>query len=207
MIELRSWVAGPFVNNVYLLVDPARREAIVVDPGLECEDILETCEREALRVTHLVNTHGHVDHTAGNALFRRRTGAPLLSPSADLPLIEAIPQQARLFGLRADPSPVPDRFLEDGDTISFGGETIRVLHTPGHTPGGICLHWGSTLLAGDTLFQGSIGRTDLWGGDYETLITSIRTRLLVLPDETDVYPGHGPATTIGRERESNPFLQ
>jgi glyoxylase-like metal-dependent hydrolase (beta-lactamase superfamily II) len=199
-------MVGPLQSNSYLLADEVTREAALFDPGMESEPVADILARERLTVTAIVNTHGHFDHVFGNAYFKAKTGAPLLMHRADLDLVKRLEEQSLYFGFRATPSPPPDRFLEEGDEVRVGGIRLRVRHTPGHSPGGICLVTDGTAFVGDTLFAGSIGRTDLPGGSAETLLTSIREKLLTLPDDTVIYPGHGPATTIGHERRHNPFL-
>jgi len=199
-------MVGPLQSNSYLLADEVTREAALFDPGMESEPVADVLARERLTVTAIINTHGHFDHVFGNAYFKAKTGAPLLMHRADLDLVKRLEEQSLYFGFRATPSPPPDRFLEEGDEVRVGGIRLRVLHTPGHSPGGICLVTDGTAFVGDTLFAGSIGRTDLPGGSAETLLTSIREKLLTLPDDTVIYPGHGPATTIGHERRHNPFL-
>jgi glyoxylase-like metal-dependent hydrolase (beta-lactamase superfamily II) len=199
-------MVGPLQSNSYLLADEVTGEAALFDPGMESEPVADVLARERLTVTAIINTHGHFDHVFGNAYFKAKTGAPLLMHRADLDLVKRLEEQSLYFGFRATPSPLPDRFLEEGDEVRVGGIRLRVLHTPGHSPGGICLVTDGTAFVGDTLFAGSIGRTDLPGGSAETLLTSIREKLLTLPDDTVIYPGHGPATTIGHERRHNPFL-
>jgi glyoxylase-like metal-dependent hydrolase (beta-lactamase superfamily II) len=199
-------MVGPLQSNSYLLADEVTREAALFDPGMESESVADILARERLIVTAIINTHGHFDHVFGNAYFKAKTGAPLLMHRADLDLVKRLEEQSLYFGFRATPSPPPDRFLEEGDEVRVGGIRLRVLHTPGHSAGGICLVTDGTAFVGDTLFAGSIGRTDLPGGSAETLLTSIREKLLTLPDDTVIYPGHGPATTIGHERRHNPFL-
>jgi glyoxylase-like metal-dependent hydrolase (beta-lactamase superfamily II) len=203
---LRHYERGPFQNNVYLLEDAELRHAWVVDPSMDSDVVLEEIERRRLDLKVILNTHAHLDHVFHNRLFRERTGAEIWIHADDLPLLEAVEQQGRMFGIEVSASPPPDRLLRHGDRLRFAGLEFEVLHTPGHTPGGICLHSEGLLVAGDTLFAGSIGRTDLPGGSYATLIRSIRDCLLPLPDATRVLSGHGPETTIGRERGSNPFI-
>lgn len=205
-MKVHAFTVGPVQSNSYLLADEATREAALFDPGMESEPVAEVLARERLTLTAIINTHGHFDHVFGNAYFKAKTGAPLLMHRADLDLVKRLEEQSLYFGFRATPSPPPDRFLEEGDEVRVGGIRLRVLHTPGHSPGGICLVTDGTAFVGDTLFAGSIGRTDLPGASAETLLTSIREKLLTLPDDTVVYPGHGPATTIGHERRHNPFL-
>ncbi len=205
-IVVRSHVTGPLEENVFLLADAETKRAAIIDPGIESEGLLETIQREHWRLDYIINTHGHFDHVFGNAFFKGRTGAELLIHEADLPLLEQLVENSMVFGFRPSPSPRPDRFLKEGDVLKLGGLEIGVLHTPGHSPGGVTLHVADRLFVGDALFAGSIGRTDLPGGSYETLIASVRAKILTFPDETQVYPGHGPETTVGRERRTNPFF-
>ncbi len=206
--------------NCSILGDPETREAIVLDPGDEVERIAAVLKRHNLKVMAIVSTHTHIDHVGGLAKLHRLTGAPVFIHEDDLELYRALDTQAQWLGV-----PPPEKteladFLREGDSVRWGGYTANVLHTPGHTPGSISLYLpnaagaaapgkGSAawLFAGDTLFAGSIGRTDLWGGSFPDIIRSIQGKLLVLPDETIVFPGHGPASTIGSERASNPFLR
>ena len=214
MVVCGNFVAGPLDNNVYVVADETSGDAAVIDPGLGSEPILGAVQDRGWRLTCVINTHGHFDHVACDAHFVGQTGAALLIHADDVPLLGAVPQQARWFGYAAPPVPAAGRLIRHGDEIGVGSAILQVIHTPGHTPGGVCLLAGAPapgggtplLFSGDTLFAGSIGRTDLAGGDYQALLRSIRERLLPLSDDTLVYPGHGPATTIGREREGNPFL-
>jgi glyoxylase-like metal-dependent hydrolase (beta-lactamase superfamily II) len=210
--------------NCSILGDAATGDAIVVDPGDEVERILEIIRRHNLKVRAIVSTHTHIDHVGGLATLHKATGAPVMVHQADLPLYANLEMQAEWLGV---PTPAMMRiqdFLTEGDTVRWGGFAARVLHTPGHTPGSISLlvepgvaavedsdvahdaRSARRLLAGDTLFRGSIGRTDLPGGSFPQIISSIREKLLVLPEDMIVYPGHGDVTTIGFERERNPFL-
>ena len=203
--------------NCSIVGDERSGEAIVVDPGDEISRILAMLQRHTLRVTQIVITHGHIDHIAGASRLKALTGAPILYNSHDVELARMMDFQATLLGLPSVPEvPPPDDTLEDGRILTLAAApdstqpslTGQVLHTPGHTQGSICLYLPdqSLLIAGDTLFAGSIGRTDLPGGDTATLLRSIHHKLLALPDATRVIPGHGPATTIGDERATNPFL-
>jgi hydroxyacylglutathione hydrolase len=216
--------------NCSILGDPESREAIVIDPGDEVERILEILKRHGLKVRAIVSTHTHIDHVGGLAALHRATGAPVLIHQEDLELYRAMDMQAEWIGIPTPELIRSPEFLKEGDTLRWGDFAAEVLHTPGHTPGSISLvvnaadanassstnsantpaHVDASdsarLIAGDTLFQGSIGRTDLPGGSYPQIISSIRDKLLVLPDETVVIPGHGGKTTIGRERAHNPFL-
>jgi len=200
----------------------------VLDPGDEVERVLEVLQHHSLNVRAIVSTHAHIDHVGGLQKLQQVTGAPVLMHGDDLELYRHLDEQAAWLGVPPPPAARVDQLLREGDIVRWGGYAASVLHTPGHTPGSVSLylpghasrvvpaHAGrvevtdegkGTLLAGDTLFAGSIGRTDLWGGSLEDILRSIHGKLLVLPDQTLVYPGHGPATTIGEERASNPFLQ
>jgi glyoxylase-like metal-dependent hydrolase (beta-lactamase superfamily II) len=201
---------GMLACNCSILGDEESGEAIVIDPGDEVERIQEVLARRKLHLKYIVATHAHLDHVGGLEPLKRATGAAALMHEADLPLYQNLPLQAEWLGIVPPAVAEIDRLLKDGDAIHFGSHVLDVLHTPGHSPGSISLHLRdgqSLLFSGDTLFQGGIGRTDLWGGSYEELLRSIRDRLLVFPDETPVFPGHGPATLIGEERETNQFLQ
>ena len=205
-LEIVTYTYGPFAENTYAVVGPSGRSAMVVDPGLEAEPVLDDLRRRGLTVGLILNTHGHLDHVACNAFFKRETGAPLAIHPADLPYLAAVRAQASLYGLDAEDSPEPDTLLAEGTPLVFDGTTFDVLHTPGHTPGGVCLRLEDQMLVGDTLFRGSVGRTDLPGGDWNTLVASIRTKIFSLPDTVRCYPGHEAETTVGRERATNPFV-
>jgi glyoxylase-like metal-dependent hydrolase (beta-lactamase superfamily II) len=197
---------GPFVQNCYLVAPKASTEAAIVDPGEEVDRFLERARRESFTIGAIWLTHAHVDHVLGVAAVQEATGAPIYLHPADRPLYDRAAEQAELFGIRARRPPPPDRELAHGDTLSLGEERFRVRHTPGHSAGSVCLVGDGLAFVGDVLFQGSIGRTDLPGGNHERLLRSIQEELLVLPDDTLIYSGHGPVTTIGAERRTNPFL-
>ena len=201
-------VVGPLRCNCSILGDEASHEAIVVDPGDDISRIVATLQRHSLTVKQIIITHAHIDHIAGAQRLQQLTGAPILYNQLDLPLVKMMDIQAAWLGIPTPEVPNPDDTLDDNKIISITGLTGTILHTPGHTQGSVCLYLPqqTLLLAGDTLFAGSVGRTDLPGGNSRQLITSIHDRLLPLPDDTTVIPGHGPGTTIGAERESNPFL-
>lgn len=200
---------GPLQCNCFILGDEATREAIVVDPGEEADRILALVARHRLTVRSIVQTHAHFDHVGATGPLRDATGAEVCLHRGDTFLYENLAMQAKLFGVPVPKAAPVSRWYDHGEEVKAGGLVMGVLHTPGHTPGSICLSMATDrlLFSGDTLFCGSIGRTDLWGGSYEQIMTSIKERLLTLPDDTIVYPGHGPETTIGDERSSNPFIQ
>ncbi len=198
---------GPFQCNCMILGCEETKTAVVIDPGADAARIVESLSRQQLKATYLLHTHAHLDHIGATDLVRKKTGATASLHEDDMPLCQNLQMQADLFGLPSPPIPPIDRFLKQGETLSFGKLKLEVLHTPGHTPGSVSFYISDLgLITGDTLFFGSIGRTDLWGGSYSTIIHSIHKQLLSFPDETAVYPGHGPRTSIGQERASNPFL-
>lgn len=202
----------PFYKNGYLVACEETREAVLIDPGDEVDELLAKAADDGLRVVMIPLTHAHLDHVTGVGKAKAALGVDVWLHRDDLFLYDGAVEQGRMFGLPVEPLPPVDRFYEPKTSLQFGSYTIDVLHTPGHCPGGVCLAIGRTgseareLFVGDTLFAGSIGRTDLPGGDLETLLGSIRNVLLAFPDDTIVHSGHGPDTTIGRERATNPFL-
>lgn len=198
---------GAFAENCYLVADPAAGEAAIIDPGEETDRFLARLRREGWALRAIWLTHAHVDHVAGVAAMRAATGAPIWLHPADRALYDRAADQARVFGLAFDPPPPPDHAFEGGGSVAVGGLRFAVLHTPGHSPGGVCLAGHGVAFVGDLLFAGSVGRTDLPGGDGATLLASIRNTLYALPDETVVYAGHGPATTLGAEKRGNPFAR
>lgn len=210
---IETQAAGPFVQNGFVVGCETTREAVVIDPGDGVNGLLAFAERNALTIRHILLTHAHVDHVTGVGVAKRVLGVPIYLHHDDLFLYERAVEHAAAFGLRVAPQPPIDIFYTEGQVIPFGEHEVRPHHTPGHCPGGVCLQVGrkgesgKELFVGDTLFAGSIGRTDLPGGDFETLITSIRTVLFSFGDDAVVHPGHGPATTIGKERRTNPFLR
>ncbi len=197
---------GRFVENCYLVIDEASGECAIVDPGEEPELIAHHLAAARVKPVAIWLTHAHVDHVLGVPRLREETGAPVFLHPADRPLYDHVAEQAAAFGMAAGPLPPPDGAFAHGDVARVGTLEFAVRHAPGHSPGSVCLAGPGVVLTGDVLFQGSIGRTDLPGGDFDTLIRSIERELLVLPDSTIVYSGHGPETTIGHERRANPFL-
>lgn len=198
-------VCGPMANNCYAVVDASASVAAIIDPGIEGAAILDDLP-PGVRVEMVLLTHGHFDHLADVAEVMERTGAKLGLHPADEQIARQAPGIARMFGMETACPPPPDFALEGGQAVRLGALDIKVLHVPGHSPGGVTFVIRQAVFTGDTLFAGSIGRTDLPGGDLQQLLASIRDQLLVLPDGTVVLPGHGPDTAIGRERSGNPFL-
>lgn len=205
-VVVRQLVNGRLVENCYLVGDPATREAALIDPGEEPERFLAAAAEGDWRITGIWLTHAHIDHVLGVAAVKAATGAPIYLHPADRTLYDRAPLQAEWMGIPADPLPPPDRLLEAGAVLRLGERAFEVRHTPGHSPGSVSFVGEGRVFGGDVLFAGSVGRTDLPGGDWPTLQASIGRELLSLPDSTVVHAGHGPDTTIGAERRSNPFL-
>lgn len=205
---LETYPVGPLQCNCTLLGDEDAAEAIVIDPGDEVSRIYRRMGELGLKLKQILVTHAHIDHVGGALKLKRLTGAPILLNENDLPLLKLMEQQAAWVGVPTPEVAPPDASLDEGMVVGLDRYPARVLHTPGHTQGSVCLHIEplKMVIAGDTLFAGSIGRTDLPGGNSSQIIESIASRLMALPDETKVLPGHGPATTIGVERNTNPFL-
>jgi hydroxyacylglutathione hydrolase len=205
---IESFPVGPLGCNTTLMGDPESHDAIVVDPGDEIPRIYERLTAQGLTLRQILITHAHLDHVGGALQLKEMTGAPIYMNENDLPLLQMVEQQAKWMGIAPPAVALPDKKLNEGDTVGLPGFEATVLCTPGHTQGSVSLYFADLhlLVAGDTLFAGSVGRTDLPGGNYQQLLESIRTQLLPLPDETRVLTGHGPSTTIGAERRGNPFL-
>jgi len=204
-VIIQSLVVGPIMANCFIIGCEKTRKAAVIDPGDESSRILMKLAEHKLTVEYIINTHGHFDHVGANRKLKEATGAKLIIHALDQSMLKVLSETSAAFGLSVENSPPPDQTVQDGDSIQFGEITLTVLHTPGHTPGGISLHTDDVVFVGDTLFAGSIGRTDFPGGDFNTLISSIKNKLYSLGDQVIVYTGHGPETTIGREKRSNPF--
>lgn len=202
---IKSLTVGPIQANCFILGCEDTLKAAVIDPGAEADRILMALAESSLKVEYIINTHGHFDHVSANKKMKSATGARLVIHAQDAPMLNQLSASAAAWGLSAEDSPAPDKTVDEGDTLTFGTITLKVIHTPGHTPGGISLSTDTAVFVGDTLFAGSIGRTDFPGGDYGTLISSIQKKLFLLEDDTVVYPGHMGNTTIGREKSHNPF--
>jgi glyoxylase-like metal-dependent hydrolase (beta-lactamase superfamily II) len=213
VIIVETQAVGPFFKNGFVVACARTRQAVLIDPGDEVEALLAFAERESLTIRHILLTHAHVDHITGVAAARRTVDARIYLHRDDQFFYDRAEEMGERFGLRVEPPPPVDEYYSPGQVIPFGDCDARPHHTPGHCPGGVCLQIGAAggsgrdLFVGDTLFAGSIGRTDLPGGDYDTLMSSIRSVLFPFGDEARVYPGHGPATTIGQEKRTNPFLR
>jgi glyoxylase-like metal-dependent hydrolase (beta-lactamase superfamily II) len=211
MISIETFVFNPFMENTYLLHDDTG-ECIIVDAGCyeeaEKKEIREYIKDSGLNPVRLVNTHCHVDHVLGVRFLREKYQVPFCIHPLEKPILAATPMQGNFFGLEPGPAADPDEFFEDGAVITFGRSALQAIHVPGHSPGSLVLYAEGEgfLLAGDVLFRGSIGRSDLPGGDHETLVQHIREKLLVMDPGIVVYPGHGPETTLGEERDHNPYL-
>lgn len=201
-------VVGPLAVNCFVVGCEKTLEGIIVDAGGDAGRIIATVEHFGLKIKYVINTHGHFDHIGANRAVVQHFGAKLLIHADDAPMLTRAADAARMYGLRGENSPEPDTYLTEGMEIVFGEYGLKVLHTPGHSPGGCCLYFESEkkLISGDTLFADSIGRTDLPGGAHELLLTSVRTKLFTLPDDVVVYPGHGPETSIGHEKRHNPYF-
>ncbi len=206
-MKIDKLTVGPIMANCFIVGCQETAKAAVIDPGAEVERILAVIEKSNYTVDVILNTHGHFDHVSGNNELQKFTGAPILIHALDEPMLTQLSASAARWGLDATDSPPPERTIADGDVIQVGTLEFKVIHTPGHTPGGVSFLCGQDLFVGDTLFSGSVGRTDFPGGDYDTLMDSIRRKLYPLGDEVRVYTGHGPETTLGHERRTNPFAR
>ena len=213
MIKLEKFIFNPFQENTYIIWDKNSLEAIIVDPGcsnsLEEEKLSDFISTKSLEVKYLINTHCHIDHVLGNKFVKENYQIPFYAPELDIPLLDNLIEQAKMFGLDIKKSPLPDEYITEDLELKIGESSFRFVFTPGHTPGEYCILFEAdkTCISGDVLFLEGIGRTDLWGGDYETLLQSIRTKLFTLDEDYAVFPGHGDETSIGHEKKNNPFLR
>lgn len=203
---IKRLTVGPIQANCFILGCEETNIAAVIDPGDEADRILMALAEDKLTVKYLINTHGHFDHVGANNRMKKATGAEILIHSLDAPMLARLSESAGNWGMSAEDSPEPDRLIEEGDEIEVGNIVLKVLHTPGHTPGGVSLYTDNAVFVGDTLFAGSIGRTDFPGGSFETLKSSIQDKLFALGDDVTVYTGHMGNTTIGNEKRTNPFV-
>jgi len=213
MIKVEKFVFSPFSENTYVIWDDETKETIIVDPGCSDESeeniLTEFISANELTIKYLINTHCHIDHIFGCAFIKEKYNPTFLIPEGDLPLLQNADKQAEMFGVEIKIPPKPDQYLSEELVLTLNQSEIKFICTPGHTPGEFCIYLEKEkiLISGDVLFKESIGRTDLWGGNYDTLINSIKTKLLILPNEVKVYPGHGEETSIGEEKKNNPFLR
>lgn len=213
MLNVKRFVFNLFFENTFILWDDDSKEAAIIDPGMndpkERKTVDEFITQNGLLLKYCLNTHCHIDHVLGNKYIKEKFNCDLIIPEGDKLLLDMLADQAKMFGLEVEPSPNPDFYFNDGFNLKLGVSAGEIIETPGHTPGEICIYFkeDEILFSGDVLFKESIGRTDLWGGNYETLISSIKNKLFVLPESVIVYPGHESATTIGHEKLNNPFLR
>jgi len=205
VIEYKKISVGSLETNCYVISNK-ENSAIIVDPGGEGERIFHFIEEKRLRPLMIINTHGHADHCGANKFLKEKYSIPILIHKDDLKILNSFENKFIFPLMKGETSPEPDKFLKDGDLIEFGETFLRIIHTPGHTPGSISILADGILFSGDLIFSGSVGRTDLSGGSWTQLINSIRSKILTLPDETIILPGHGPSTTVGDERKNNPFI-
>jgi glyoxylase-like metal-dependent hydrolase (beta-lactamase superfamily II) len=203
---IQKLAVGPIMANCFIVGCKETHEAAVIDPGDEADRILLALAQAKLTVKQIINTHGHFDHVGANKRMKAATGAPILIHALDAPMLSMLSRSAAAWGMSAEDSPSPDRTIDEGDEIRVGLLRLQVIHTPGHTPGGVSLIADGYVFVGDTLFAGSVGRTDFPGGDFDTLKSSIQKKLFALGDEVRVFTGHGPETTIGEEKRYNPFV-
>jgi glyoxylase-like metal-dependent hydrolase (beta-lactamase superfamily II) len=212
MIKVKVFTFNLFNENTIVLWDDETKEAAVIDPGTSTHDeekmLSDFISSENLEIKYLINTHCHIDHILGCKFVKEKYNPVYYAPEKDIPLLDHAQQQAQMFDIIMEKLPKPDQLIEETTEISIGNSKLKFLFTPGHTPGEVCIYLAKEkiCITGDVLFKESIGRTDLWGGDYDTLIDSIENRLLILPDDVVIYPGHGETSTIGYEKQNNPFL-
>jgi glyoxylase-like metal-dependent hydrolase (beta-lactamase superfamily II) len=213
MLKIEKFVVSPFSENTYIVWDDESQETALIDPGTleiyEFDEVREFIEFNKLKLKFLINTHCHLDHIFGNKKFKDLYNPKFYAPELDIPLLKNSTKQGAQFGIKFDDSPLPDEYINEELLLTLGNRGFKFLFTPGHTPGEFCIYFEEEkfCITGDVLFLESIGRTDLWGGDYNTLLSSIKEKLLTLPDDTIIYPGHGDRSSIGYEKKFNPFLK
>lgn len=213
MLQIKRFIFNPFLENTYIVFDDITRDSTIIDPGCydksEEELLSKFIIENKLSIKYLINTHCHIDHILGNAFVKNNYDCTFYAPEKDLFLLNSLNEQSLIFGLKAEKSPLPDFYITEESTINIGNSEVKFLYTPGHTPGEYSLYFENEKICftGDVLFNKSIGRTDLDGGDYDTLINSITTKLFVLPDDVTIYPGHEEKSSIGEEKRNNPFFQ
>lgn len=213
MLQIKTFVCNPYQENTYILCDDLSKECVIIDPGMhnrmEEEEIRTFVQDNMLKPVMLLNTHCHIDHVLGNHFVSTEWGLKPQFHEGEIPVLISVQNYAPQMGLRYEPSPIAETFLEEGQTLTLGEHRIEAIYAPGHSPAHLCYYVAASdiLIGGDVLFRNSIGRTDLPGGDHETLLHSIKTNVYTLPDATVVYPGHGPTTTIGFEKKTNPFVR
>jgi len=206
-LQVEPLIVGPLFSNCYIVWDNGVKQGVIIDPGDDADAILKKVKELGIKVNYILATHGHFDHVGAVAPLRKELNVEFLAHEYDFFFIEDGENAARRWGIGIEQPPKPDRFIEDGEKIKVGEFELEVLHTPGHSPGGVSFHHDRMVFGGDTLFQGSIGRTDFRKGSFEDLANSIKSRLYTLPDDTIVYTGHGPVTTIGDEKRYNAFVR
>jgi len=205
-MQIRQFPVGPFQMNAYIIHDPKSMECILIDPGDEIETLDKYIIENGLKPQAIFNTHGHIDHVRFASIAQKKYEIPFYMNKEDIPLLENLKRQGAMYGIETAEPPTVTNFLNDGEFYSVGSHSFSVMHAPGHSPGSVCFLFEKDVIVGDVLFYDSIGRTDLYMGSYDVLLDSIKTKLLPLADDINVYSGHGPVTTIGRERAHNPFL-
>ncbi len=212
-MEIKTFAVNPFEMNCYVYYDKSSGDGVIIDPGAysdeEKNEISDFISSNNIKIKYILNTHGHIDHVLGNKWAKDLFGVPIYIHKDDIPLLDKAVEQGVMFGIQVVKSPAPDYFVREGEKIKFGNCTLDTIHTPGHSPGGVCFvdEKNKIIFVGDAVFHGSIGRTDLWMGDMDTLISSIKTKILKYADDFVLYPGHYEHTTIGEEKALNPFLQ
>jgi glyoxylase-like metal-dependent hydrolase (beta-lactamase superfamily II) len=211
-MKIKTFPVNPFEMNCYICHCEETNEGVIIDPGIYTDEeksmILKYVEDNKINIKYILDTHGHIDHIMGNKWAKDTFNVPLYIHKDDMQLIKNAPVQGQMFGINIDVQPEPDKYIDENDKIEFGNITFDIIHTPGHSPGGVCYidKTSKTIIAGDCLFKESIGRTDLWMGDMDTLLDSIKNKILTYPDDYRVYPGHYDSTTVGEEKNTNPFL-